>query len=306
MFSCYKKNVMLLNVPSIIAKKKKEKITDVDFRKIYKIPIVFHIVYNKDEENIEKTQVLKQVESLNKDFRNKNLDNSLFSQYRREKKLSTDTRIEFFLAEKDPKGNRTEGITRKYTKRKSFKPFKDSGNIPLKKQPVKSSENNIGTDAWDTTKYLNVWICKLDQIGGYAQYPPDKHPSEDAFATDGIVVDYTCIGKGGTAKFPHDEGRTLTHEIGHWLGLYHLWGPDEGGCYGDDEMSDIPPQRGAQVDCPKGNGEYSKDQACEYGQPLVLNFMDYWNDCCKLMFTKCQAKAMRGCLTSSRKKLVKM
>jgi hypothetical protein len=263
---------------------------------IYNIPVVFHVVYHKDTENIEKKQILEQIEVINKDFRNKNTGDTLFSKYTREKGLATDSQIEFTIAKKDPQGNPTEGITKRYTEHQFFIAPEggESGDLPLDQQPVKSTKLG-GRDAWDTKRYLNVWICNLSNAGGYAQYPRSD-PSLDLCLTDGIVVDYTRIGLTGTATPPYNKGRTLTHEIGHWLGLYHLWGrTDSRGCFENDRIEDTPPQSGPQKGKLKG---YSDELKCRGSEvyPLVLNHMDFWYDEFALMFTKGQVEKMQNIL----------
>ena len=175
-----------------------EKTEFLDSMTLYNIPIVFHIVYHDDIENISNAQIISQIDSLNKDFRNQNLDNVIFDKYPREKACATDAKIEFSLATTDPNGNLTNGITRTRTDIESFGcPLGRSDREPLERQPVKSMYLG-GKDAWDTRKYLNVWICNLTGASGYAQYPisPD-FMSDDKFRTDGVVVNYRCLGSCG-------------------------------------------------------------------------------------------------------------
>ena len=111
----------------------------VDFlngMKIYTIPIVFHVVYNKSIENIETKQIFSQMDSLNNDFRNKNID-KIPIKFSRERQLATDSKIEFIIANKDQHGNHTEGITRTHTEIECFTPIDNSGSIPIEQQPVK-------------------------------------------------------------------------------------------------------------------------------------------------------------------------
>ena len=269
-------------------------------KEIYTIPIVFHVVYNKHIENIEAKQILSQIDSLNKDFRNKNTD-KIPLEFDRERNLATDSKIEFIFASKDPNGNPTEGITRTHTKIESFTPITDSGSTPIEQQPVKCSSQG-GKDAWPSKKYLNVWICNLEGgKGGYAQYPY-RNPDESQKLTDGIVIDYRSVGSNGTAEEPFHLGRTLTHETGHWLGLHHLWGPDDNaGCHGDDRISDTPPQSGPQKGCPK---HYQKENKCDEAYPLLMNFMDYLDDECSLMFTNGQTIRMREQLKTMRASVI--
>ncbi|ALI37391.1 Pregnancy-associated plasma protein-A [Candidatus Nitrosocosmicus oleophilus] len=275
---------------------------------LYDIPIVFHIIYHEDIEKIKKSQILKQFDSLNKDFRNKNIDNVLFSKFPKEKALATDSKLNFIFPKNDPSGNPTDGITFTHTSNEFFESFTESGSYSLEEQPVKSTESG-GHDAWNTAKYLNVWVCKLSSPGGYAQYPR-KNRYGDLVSTDGVVIDYRYFGMGKTTQPGRDKGKTLTHEVGHWLGLYHLWGPsdspeceaDELCDYTGDEICDTPPQIGAQCGSPIG---YSSEQKCPgCPDPIALNFMDGWDDEYALMFTRDQVARMRGYLEKLRPTII--
>ena len=115
-----------------------------------------------------------------------------------------------------------------------------------------------------------------------------------------MVIDYRYFGIGGSTQRGRDKGKTLTHEVGHWLGLYHLWGPSDrsgcetaGTCYDTgDEICDTPPQMGPQSGSPIG---YSGDQKCpDCPDPIALNFMDGWDDEYTLMFTRDQVSGCAG------------
>src|SRR6478672_5771639 len=277
-----------------------KKVNFMDEMSTYTIPIVFHVVYNKPIENIGVQQILSQIEVINKDFSNYNI-NKIPTEFKRERQLATNSKITFCIADRDPNDNTMEGITRTCTKIESFTPFSDSSSTPIELQLVKATRLG-GRDSWPSDKYLNVWICNLAcGPGGYAQYPI-RSPNESQYLTDGIVIDYRSFGVGGTAEEPYHLGRTLTHEIGHWLGLYHLWGPDDDlGCLGDDEIDDTPKQSDPQTGCPKNYEETAK---CEIDYPLLMNFMDYFNDECSLMFTEQQVLSMRFHLEVLRSTLI--
>jgi len=183
---------------------------------IITIPIVFHVVYNTNTEDISDAQILSQLQILNDDFRRLNTDAT--SQWGQ----AADSEINFCLASVDPNGNATSGITRTSTNAGTF------GT----NDAVKFSSSG-GMDAWPTSDYLNFWICNIGGgILGYAQFP-GGNPS-----TDGVVCDYRYVGNTGTATSPFDLGRTATHEVGHYLNLRHIWG--DGNCNVDDFVSDTP------------------------------------------------------------------
>ena len=172
------------------------------------IPVVFHILYNTDAENISDAQVLSQLQILNDDFRrlNANQDN-VWPQ-------AADTQIEFCLATQDPQGNPTDGILRVPTNVGTF-----GTNDAMK------FTSQGGSDAWPASDYMNFWVCDLgSSLLGYAQFPGGPA------STDGIVCNYTATGNTGTASAPFNLGRTATHEVGHYLNLRHIWG--DGGCGG--------------------------------------------------------------------------
>ena len=173
---------------------------------IITIPIVVHIVYNNNNENITDLQIQSQIDILNEDFRRLNADTTntpLAFQ-----SLAADCGIEFCLANTDPNGNTTTGITRTSTSQSSFSTSDD----------VKYTSSG-GIDSWNTSEYLNIWVCDLSGgLLGYAQFPGGSASS------DGVVCDYQYFGNIGTATSPYDLGRTTTHEVGHWLNLRHIWG----------------------------------------------------------------------------------
>jgi hypothetical protein len=168
------------------------------------IPVVVHVLYNNTAQNISDAKVQAQINQLNLDFARMNSDASntpsAFTS------VAANTQIQFCLAQRDPNGNPTTGIIHKQTTVTSF-----SSN-----DYVKYSANG-GDNAWPSSSYLNIWSCNLGGgLLGYAQFPGG------AAATDGVVMLYSSIGSmlsPGTAT-PYHLGRTATHEVGHWLGLY--------------------------------------------------------------------------------------
>jgi len=202
------------------------------------IPVVVHVVYRTDQENVSDEQVHSQIEVLNADYRAQNADVSglpdVFAG------LVGDGRVQFALATEDPDGNATDGITRTSSTATSF--VSDTDN-------VKSSSTG-GADPWPADKYLNLWVCgdlvtaQGSALLGYAQFPGG--PAE----TDGVVIVNTGFGTTGLATAPFDKGRSATHEVGHWLNLRHIWGDDGTGCSGSDFVDDTPNQGGPTTASP--------------------------------------------------------
>lgn len=230
------------------------------------IPVVVHVVHSNSTQNITDQQIYSQLKVLNEDYNRKNADTvNTVSAFQ---SVAANSNISFFIAEKDEFGNPIEGIRRVSTIHGPF------------------ANNDIhftvygGSDAWNTEKYLNIWVCDLaDGIFGSAS-PPGT--SSDI---DGVVIDYRYFGTIGTVEAPYHKGRTTTHEIGHWLGLRHLWG-DSGGCTDDDGIEDTPIQSGPSVGC-----DVAKISCGNLS--MVQNYMDLSVDDCMNLFTKGQREKMR-------------
>jgi hypothetical protein len=245
------------------------------------IPVVVHVVYKKEVENISDSQIKSQIAVLNKDFRATNSDKTQVPAVW--KGLVTDARIQFKLATKDPKGKKTTGITRTKTTKSSF----------AADDSVKSKSKG-GVAAWNSKKYLNIWVCNLaGGLLGYAQFPAGPK------ATDGVVVTYHGFGTNGAAKSPFNKGRTTTHEIGHFLNLRHIWGDTED-CAGSDLAADTPNAAGPNFGKPSfpvvtcGNGPNGD---------MFMNYMDYTDDAAMFMFTAQQVARMRATLEGPRSAL---
>src|ERR1700722_1126111 len=234
------------------------------------IPVVVHVIYNSSSQNINDAQVQSQIEVLNKDYRRQNVDAANTPSYFQQ--FAADCGFHFVLAKVDPHGYATNGIVRK---RSSVQQFNINDGIKF------TSSN--GDDAWDADSYFNIWVGDL--TGGVLGYSSVVGGPK---ANDGIVVSYKAFGTLGTATVPFNEGRTATHETGHWLNLIHTWGDAD--C-GDDKVDDTPPQQAAEYGCPSGiiisctdgpNGE------------MYTNFMDFTNDACMNIFTQGQRIRMRA------------
>jgi hypothetical protein len=248
------------------------------------IPVVFHVVYANATENISTTRLLEQLQVLNEDY-------GKFNAYAGNvpaafQSLHANTDIQFCLAHKDPDGNWTDGIERTQTTVSSF-----STN-----DNVKFSATG-GADAWPRDKYLNIWVCDLgSSLLGYAAFPGGPA------TRDGVVLHYRYTGKTG-ASAPFNKGRTATHEVGHWLGLYHIWGDDGSSCSGTDQVADTPNQAGENYGC-FTVGQVRTD-ACSPNAPGIMwmNYMDYTDDACMYMFTTGQKTRMWSYLNNQRLQL---
>lgn len=274
---------------------------------ILTIDVVFHIVWKENAENLHDSIIYNQLEILNKDYRllNDNRDEirALF------KDRQADARIEFNLKE----------IVR----------VKTNANFALSltglPDNVKNGSNG-GSNAISPDKTLNIWICHIRpipfigaQILGYA-YPPaglDNWPAGSnapSAGLDGVVLDFRVAGRNNPNQLTVQGmnytslGRTCVHEVGHYLGLRHIWG-DGGGIFGgsscnaDDGMEDTPNQ-GAETGfgCDKNNNTCIDTQ--NDLPDMIENYMDYSLESCQNIFTKDQVSHMRKVLFNQRKGLI--
>lgn len=236
------------------------------------IPVVVHVIYNTPEENISEAQIQSQIDVLNEDFRRLNADkDDLWQQ-------AADTQIQFCMAKTDPEGKPTNGITRKASSRTIW------GT-----EDVMKRASTGGVDAWDTSVYLNMWVCNIGNgYLGYAQFPGGSP------LTDGVVMSPQYFGSyqkgtGFYLKAPFNLGRTATHEVGHFFNLRHIWG--DGGCSQDDFVSDTPVSDAANYNC------RATHTSCGT-KDMVQNYMDYSDDFCMNLFTQGQKDRMRATLSS--------
>ncbi|MFB6258616.1 MAG: gliding motility-associated C-terminal domain-containing protein [Flavobacteriales bacterium] len=249
-------------------------------RSVVTIPVVFHVVYNNSSENLAEAQIMSQLEVLNEDFRRMNSDTTnTRSQF---DSVAADTEVEFCIAQRDPNGNATNGITRTST---SHGPFSTNDDVKYDSQG--------GKDAWPASDYLNFWICNLDGgLLGYAQFPGGNP------ATDGVVVNYENVGDTLNVSAPYDLGRTGTHEVGHWLDLFHTF---QNGCSGTtpstcdtdgDRCCDTPPIQTSSSGCPSNTQNTCSETPERVDQ--WENYMDYTEDACMNMFSEDQKARMQA------------
>ncbi|MCX7743018.1 MAG: M43 family zinc metalloprotease [Flavobacteriales bacterium] len=250
------------------------------------VPMVVHVLHEGGNENISKAQIQSQIVAINKDMKaqNSGLTTPAFIAHPTFDTLVANYNLEFRLATKDMFGNCTDGIVRVYTPKtnqaKDFTRFKQESY-------------------WDRDKYFNVWVVKTifndTQYGtilGYAQFPFAFGGQYPLTSTDGVAVIHNVFGTTGTAA--GNTGATLTHEVGHWLGLRHIWGDEN--C-GSDGIDDTPQHKEPNFSGPScfsipktatcyepGFNDYLRDTIGE----MWMNFMDYTADQCLWMFTKGQ------------------
>lgn len=220
------------------------------------IPVIFHVIYSSNSENIPDSQLDEQITALDEDFsannpQKQNIPN-VFSD------LVANLGVNFERA----------GVIRIKSKKRSWRPddsmkFTSSG----------------GSDVIDPEHYLNIWIVNnMPYMGGnilgYAQFPGGS------WTTDGIVLDHRFVGNTS-----YSTGRTATHEIGHWMDLRHIWG--DGPCGTDDFVADTPEADSYNTGCPTYPGPTSCGSA-----DMFMNFMDYTSDSCMNLFTNGQKARM--------------
>jgi hypothetical protein len=238
------------------------------------IRVLVHVVHHTDEQNISDDQVRGQIDALNRDYRAQNDDKASVPPVWLS--LLADTNVAFELA--------SDGITRTETSVDGF----GVDNA------VKFSDRG-GADARETDRVLNLWVCDLGpQLLGYAQFPGG--PAE----TDGVVIHYRAFGTGGTATAPFHLGRTAVHEVGHFLGLRHIWG-DRNDCTGNDFVADTPPAKEANVGKP-----VFPHITCNNGPSgdMFMNYMDYVDDDTMVMFSVGQIARMNATLAGPRESLI--
>jgi hypothetical protein len=279
-----------------------------EFNGVHRIPIIFHIIHNGESVgsgyNVSTARINAQINQLNRDFRaTESGDGDCSSS------LGVDSEIEFCPVFINPNGNTLSnpGINRI-----------DRNDLLFSAPPYSQSYLNSTikpVTQWDPERYLNIWVVGFNStLLGFASFPEMSgltgitNPETNA-ARDGVVIDAkTVYGCGETeGEF---RGRTLTHEIGHYLGLRHIWGdgsvtvdgntiscgspdaPDTCACSLDDFVTDTPNHGRANYDCPSGRTSCnSNDQ--------ITNYMDYTDDTCMRQFTQEQKDRMKTVLMNS-------
>ena len=241
------------------------------------IPVVVHVIHNLGSENISDASIQGALDILNANI-NGQASNFLTKTPDIFASLRGDLNVEFRLAKIDPLGNPTSGILRVRS---------ELTNEPEPRDAIK------GLSYWNSYQYFNIWTLQKFQpqddgntLLGYAQFPESGRMS-----TDGVVLLANQMVNGGT----------LTHEVGHWLGLRHVWG--DATC-GDDNVADTPPARDPNFgvnlsDFPYHVGLASQGCVADSLSPageMFVNYMDYSSDADVTMFTKGQNEVMNETL----------
>lgn len=281
----------------LIEETKQKMLTQRGATQIITIPVVVHIIHsgqsisqNNTNSNISDARVLSQIAVLNQDFRR-----AFGTRGYNDNPIGADVEIEFCLAKLDPDNNPTNGINRV-----------NLGNTVWNRLNVETILKP--QTQWNPNEYFNIWVCQfggnLNGVLGYAQFPSGSGLSGlsgGSPSTDGVIIDWRCFGSndftGSNGNYMlgiYNKGRTTTHEVGHALGLRHIWG--DGGsredgdlnCNTTDYCADTPPAGWENYDCV---GDY--DSCTTDNLPdMTENYMDYSNDTCLNTFTLDQKARM--------------
>ncbi len=295
---------------------------------VYNIPVVIHIVHDGDAvnsvgnivgENISDEQALSQIQVMNEDYRRMMGTPGGANTTG----VAIDAEINFCLAVTDEVGNPTTGIIRH-----NITPYSNSQTPGVTDDwEIRSDVETMKTNTqWDPTKYMNMWCIKpggnslndpitpgLGGLLGYAQFPSSSGlgglaASGGAANTDGVVAGYDSFGTiaeddgSFILNATYNLGRTMTHEVGHWLGLRHIWGDTTsctGGASAGDYCADTPDSTGPNYNC------VSVDNcpADGLGNDQVQNYMDYTNDACMDTFTQDQKDRMQTVMSVSPRRM---
>lgn len=257
---------------------------------VYTIPVVFHILHNNGPENVSKDQIMSALNILNRDYAMLNPDTA--SVQAPFQSLRSKVDVKFVLATKAPNGACFTGITR------TQNAITNDGSNGTAQINAIVAGNDVYNGQWPGNKYLNIYVC--EDIGGAAGYTMLPAGWSANSMQNGIFILHNFFGNIGTSS--EYSSRALTHEVGHWLNLDHVWGdnnnPGSAGCGGTDNVQDTPATQGSTTcnltanTCSTDNAYWGFDQIDN-----VENYMDY--SYCSKMFTIGQVNRMRTALTVS-------
>ncbi len=272
---------------------------------VIRIPVVVHIIHDGVpnspvntgdpllyEDNLPEANILRQIDQLNKDFNRLNEDaNQTVDAF---KPIAANVQIEFVLAKKDPVGNASNGIDRVMYPGFSHAGFATNQEIETVIKPF---------TVWDPSRYFNIWTIRFTEttgsfaLLGYAQFPDSSglggmpaDNSTQSGSTDGVVINPIVFGTTGAEDYFSNNNRTLTHEIGHSLGLRHIWG--DGGCEASDFTDDTPTADGSSSGC-----DVTRTTCA--GLNMTQNYMDYTNGNCQNLFSEGQKTRMLAVMQRS-------
>jgi hypothetical protein len=245
---------------------------------VLRIPVVVHVIADGTcaNGNIADAAVTSQIAVLNEDFR---------ALAGTPGAGGVDSKIEFYLATVAPNGSPTTGITRHC----NTTWYQDRGSYWL-------------SIAWDPTRYLNIYTSSANGSRGYVPFLPADPAGTVGQSNDRVVINWLAFGRPGPFS-PYHQGRTTTHEVGHFLGLFHTYYEGCGvqsspSCYTTgDRICDTPPNATSHHGCPAGTTGCS-------GVPIpVWNYMELTDDTCMTGFTAEQVQRMRCTLATYRSTL---
>jgi len=266
----------------------------------YTLPVVVHIIYDGEAvgtgANLSQAQVRSQIDVLNEDYRRLNADGVLVPSVFQG--LRGDAQVQFQLADLDPSGQPLPetGIDRidRNAQGWSAPPYGRPSDVSYIESTIKPQTY------WNPNNYVNIWVLPLGGgLLGYAQLPDNTAALGGLSAqgglpeTDGVVILSTAFGRTGTLAANFNKGRTTTHEVGHFLGLRHVWGDDN--C-GDDYVADTPTQQTSNFSCPA-----FPHVTCSNGPSgdMFMNFLDYVDDACMQLFTQDQVDRMQAVMAAN-------